>query len=205
MVAANQFRADLYHRLRVYPIHIPPLRERPEDIVLQFRHYLRLYQTGTQPSVVDLSPPVLDALRSWPWGGNTRQLQNVVRETLLSKREGSLVQLSDLPQPFPHLALAPVTRAHASQSGADDCYEDYLDAIIGSELQQGTPLRNIVDDFERRLLKAVLQQNDGNRKRSAVQFGLSPQALYKKLKKYGQVRPRSIALFLVSLVPNNTG
>ncbi len=98
MVEAKQFRADLYHRLSGYTIRIPPLRERPEDIELQAAHFLSQYAIKDHPTLTGFSPEALDALRRMPWGGNTRQLQNVVRETLVDRPRGPLIQLHELPR-----------------------------------------------------------------------------------------------------------
>jgi transcriptional regulator with PAS, ATPase and Fis domain len=98
MVASGEFRADLYERLNVLCIRIPPLRERPEDVEVQARHFLALYQSGKSQSLRDFSPKAMEALRLFTWGGNTRQLQNLLRETLARKPEGPLIELEDLPR-----------------------------------------------------------------------------------------------------------
>ncbi|MBI3464696.1 MAG: sigma 54-interacting transcriptional regulator [Planctomycetes bacterium] len=112
MVATGRFRADLYQRLNVFPIQIPPLRERPEDLEVQARHFLS--QRQKQPPlpsggegwgegrVTGLSPRVLELLRLLPWEGNTRQLDSLMREILAHQPRGPLVELEDLPRSLLH-------------------------------------------------------------------------------------------------------
>ncbi len=181
MVAAKQFRADLYHRLSGYTIRIPPLRERPEDIELQATHFLTEYAIEGQPPITGFTPAVLDALRRFPWGGNTRQLQNVVRETLIDCPRGPLIELHELPRlVVEHTADVPPP----DQATVTGSVNDPLESLVGQATEQRMPLRKLIDDIERRILIAALRRNDGSRTRTADQFGLSTEALRKKMKKY---------------------
>ena len=99
MIADNKFREDLYQRLNVFRIHLPPLRERPDDVELQARFFLDRYQDDKANRVIDFEPRALEVLRSLSWEGNTRQLENCIREAL-AEREGTgpRLEMTDLPR-----------------------------------------------------------------------------------------------------------
>jgi transcriptional regulator with GAF, ATPase, and Fis domain len=176
MVAEGSFRADLYQRLNVFRIRIPPLRERPEDIEVQARHFLKRYQKDRGQPVRDFGPRVLDALRLLPWEGNSRQLENLIREILAHKEGGTRVEIQDLPrwvlETLAHLPKPPLP----------------ADPLATSWLPGSMPRRSLseaLEEFERQFLQAALQQNAGNRTRTAVELGLSARSIFNKIKKYG--------------------
>jgi transcriptional regulator with PAS, ATPase and Fis domain len=175
LVAARAFREDLYQRLNVFQIRIPPLRERPEDIDVQARHFLRCYQTDLEPTVQDFGPRALEALHLLPWEGNTRQLENLIRETLVPMPAGPLVQLEDLPR----WVLERVSKL------AEPASEVFAlqDSVSGAS-EQKLSLNQAVEEYERHLLKSALQQNGGNRTRTAAELGLTPRSIFNKIKKY---------------------
>jgi transcriptional regulator with PAS, ATPase and Fis domain len=174
MIAAGKFREDLYQRLNVFRVRIPPLRERPEDVEAQARHFLRRYQgTRTQP-VTGFGPRVLEALCGLPWQGNTRQLENLVREVLAHKDQGTVVEMEDLPR----WILETLAQAEpASEPGP-------WPAPAERSCQPMMSLNAAVEEYERRLLESVLKQNGGNRTRTAAELGLTPRSVFNKLKKY---------------------
>jgi len=171
MVAAGQFRDDLYQRLNVFRIQIPPLRERTEDIYVQARHLLRIHQQSSDRPVLDLAPGVREALRTLPWEGNTRQLENLIRETLAFKEEGTLIHLEDLP------VWALEKLAGHSQPRGGPAHEPWEEKTL--------PLPKALAAYERRLLQSLLAKHGGNRTRTAAELGLTPRTLYNKLKKHG--------------------
>ena len=90
MIRDNQFRSDLYYRLNVFPIFIPPLRERPEDIPLLVRHFVQEFARKMNKSVSAISPETMDALTRYPWPGNIRELQNVIERSVVVHQKGNL-------------------------------------------------------------------------------------------------------------------
>jgi transcriptional regulator with GAF, ATPase, and Fis domain len=93
-VAAGRFRSDLFYRLNVFPIHVPPLRERPGDIALLVRHFLNHFQRKLAKPLRTVTPESLDRLQRYSWPGNIRELQNVLeRACVLSP--GPIVEISD--------------------------------------------------------------------------------------------------------------
>ena len=90
MVYEKQFRSDLYYRLNVFPIYIPPLRERPEDIPLLVRHFVHEFARRMNKTVAAISPETMDALTHYPWPGNIRELQNVIERSVVVYQKGNL-------------------------------------------------------------------------------------------------------------------
>jgi anti-anti-sigma factor len=174
LMVQGRFRADLYQRLNVFRITIPPLRERPEDVTLQARHFLKLYQ-GAEPRVTDFGPRVLEALQKLPWEGNTRQLENIIREALAHQERGRLLQLEDLPR----AVLEKVARLPAQPLPTDS-----IDSLVRAAWKQGLSLNQAVEEYERRLLDLVLRHNGGNRTKTAADLGLTPRTIFNKIKKY---------------------
>jgi transcriptional regulator with PAS, ATPase and Fis domain len=95
-VSNQAFREDLYYRLNVLPIHVPPLRDRREDIPLLAEHFIRKYNREFKKYVDHLSPEALVALQDYPWPGNVRELQNVI-ERLVTLVDGPVIEANDLP------------------------------------------------------------------------------------------------------------
>jgi formate hydrogenlyase transcriptional activator len=91
MMRDNQFRSDLYYRLNVFPICIPPLRERPEDIPLLVRHFVREFSRRMNKTIEAISPETMDALARYSWPGNIRELQNVIERSVVVYQKGGFV------------------------------------------------------------------------------------------------------------------
>jgi len=98
-IAAGNFRLDLYYRLHVFPIQMPPLRDRKEDIPLLVSHFIRLYASRTGITVKELSPAVLNDIVAYHWPGNVRELQHLIERSVLLSRDGVIGKL-DLPSPL---------------------------------------------------------------------------------------------------------
>jgi formate hydrogenlyase transcriptional activator len=90
MIQEEQFRSDLYYRLNVFPIYIPPLRERPEDIPLLARHFVHEFARRMNKTVTAISPQTMDSLTRYSWPGNIRELQNVIERSVVVHQKGSL-------------------------------------------------------------------------------------------------------------------
>jgi DNA-binding NtrC family response regulator len=170
----------------VFQIRIPPLRERPEDIQPQARHFLAAYQPGPDPGVTDFGPHVLQILRHLPWEGNTRQLENVVREALAHKDHGNLLQVEDLPRWTLEALVeaAPTATAEVPATPFPSATEDPLQALAQTAYERGLTLHQALAEYERQLLQAALEKNGGNRTRAARSLGLTPRSVFEKIKKY---------------------
>ena len=158
-VKRSNFREDLFYRLNVIPIQLPPLRKRCNDIPLLARYFLRRFAVEQNKEIQDFSSEAMRLLLDYPWPGNVRELENSIEHTaVLAKR--NKVDISDLPS-----AIREVTPAVASES-------------------QGTIFEN-----EKKLLQEVLHECGWNKKKAALQLGISRSTLYEKLKKYQITRP----------------
>jgi len=91
MIREKQFRSDLYYRLNVFPIYIPPLRERPEDIPLLVRHFVSQFAQQMSKTIDAISPETMETLTRYPWPGNIRELQNVIERSVVVHQRGNLV------------------------------------------------------------------------------------------------------------------
>jgi two-component system NtrC family response regulator len=160
MIAAGTFREDLYYRLNVLEIRIPPLRERAEDIPLLVDYLLaKLCRKNNRP-VRSVSREFLDALARHEWRGNVRELENVLERSLILCR-GDMLDVRDLPE---HL-LSPVQSLPALPDTA-----------------QG---ENPLEAAERHALEETLRRYAGHRERTAQALGISRRTLQYRLKKYG--------------------
>ncbi|MHB1397329.1 MAG: sigma-54-dependent transcriptional regulator [Trichloromonadaceae bacterium] len=153
-VEAGRFRGDLYYRLNVVPVDIPPLRERREDIALLAHHFLAKYGVKYGKAVQTIGATAMAVLRGYAWPGNVRELENIMERSIIVA-EGNELRPEHLPRLIaPHLARA-----------ADD---------------QLLPL----EEMEKRMIFRALRHTDGNRGKAAVLLGISPVSLWRKLKKY---------------------
>jgi Nif-specific regulatory protein len=164
MVSRGLFRADLYYRINVLPLEIPPLRERPEDIVPLVEHFLRRFAAEKQLS---LSPAAVQTLITYRWPGNVRELRNVAqRVSLFGQGE---IRDEDLP---PELhdghPLSQLVRACAR------CLAD-----------ESLNYNDVIDCLETNLLRQALAAARGNRSQAAKSLGLSLSTLRDKLRKFG--------------------
>lgn len=167
------FRKDLYYRLDVISITIPPLRERSEDIVPLFYHFLESMDKDCRGLVV--SPEVIAHIVRYNWPGNVRELQNVV-ERIISLTEGQLVTLRNLPQDICNWQLAGATRGTAAY---DDDSDSGQKAVYRRE-----EWRVYLAENERQEIVALLSRHRGNVSLTAKSMGVSRNTLYRKMKQY---------------------
>jgi two-component system, NtrC family, response regulator PilR len=172
-VAESTFREDLYYRLSVIPVTVPPLRERREDLPLLVSHFLRKYLPAARKSIVRVKPESLSALANYDWPGNVRQLENTIeRAVALETGEELHVELP---------AERARARAAAAGVGADGLS---LSIAAGSVLPEGMDMEKYVADIERSLLKSALQQSNGVQARAADVLKISYRSFRHLMKKY---------------------
>ena len=167
-IEAGNFREDLYFRLNVVPLHLPPLRDRREDIPLLVEHFARAFSADNDLPQKGFAKDALEALSKMPWRGNVRELRNAV-ERLLIMSAGSQVAVGDLPSEM-GMALS----ADATPSLAD--------AIVVTHA--GASLSTFKEDAERSYLVAKLRENDWNIAATAKAIETPRSNLYKKLEAY---------------------
>jgi two-component system nitrogen regulation response regulator GlnG len=183
--AAGKFRPDLYYRLSVFTIHLPPLRERADDLPLLVRHYLRRINAELGREVGEVAPEALERLRGHSWPGNVRELQSVLKQALL-RAHGPVL----LPEFLPDLAEAPGEPAPAAPP--DGCLD--LKAFLRQRL--GPDSRDLYDDshreLDRLLLPHVLEYTGWNRRRAALLLGIARRTLHTKLQDVGMYVAHSL-------------
>jgi len=160
----GQFREDLYYRLNVFQIDLPPLRERGEDVLLLAHYFLDIYARRLGKSIRGFDSDASYQLTHYPWPGNVRELENVVqRATALAERD--VIRAADLPR---HLREARMPLLDAPTGGLP-------------VLPEGLRL----DELERLYMEQTLGRNAGNVSRSARQLGISRSTMWRKMKQYG--------------------
>jgi two-component system response regulator HydG len=162
-VKDGNFREDLYYRLNVIPINLPPLRERRNDIPLQARYFMRRFAAEQGKDINEFSSEAMRLLLNYAWPGNVRELENCIEHAVVLA-PGKRIEASDFPSVL-----------HSS-----------ADAEVTDRTETGT-----IKDNEAKLLKEVLADCDWNKKEAARRLGISRNTLYRKLKKY-QISPPTI-------------
>ena len=162
-VESGRFREDLFYRLNVVNIHIPPLRERVEDIPLLAAHFLHAFSQENQKQVKGFEPEVLQALTAYHWPGNVRQLENVI-ERCVVLAQGESIRMEDLPAELKE-------ESTQFKSAAD---------LLPTEIDLGDTLEKI----EAALIRRALARNNFIQVKAAESLGISKSLLQYKLKKY---------------------
>jgi DNA-binding NtrC family response regulator len=177
-VESGRFRKDLYYRLNVMTLTVPPLRKRREDIPALVRTYLEYLRPEVGRGVTRIADNALAALIKYDWPGNVRELANVIERAMLLCN-GEQIELDDLP-PLVSGAEAPRNTGEWAQIVArTDVPQNWLNIPMGE-------LRDmIVSDFERAYLTAQLRNTNGHVGKTAKRVGTGPRVLYEKMKKYG--------------------
>jgi DNA-binding NtrC family response regulator len=160
-VGEGNFREDLFYRINTLTIHIPPLRERPEDIPVLARHFLKKQATASTP---DLTDAAIETLSEYSWPGNVRELRNVM-ERLAILRADEEIRTEDLPRD-----LTTARRADGSSG-----------ELVGQPIS--------LEELERAHIRAILQRENWHQGRTADTLGISAKTLYRKIRTYGLERP----------------
>src|SRR5436190_5652411 len=179
----GKFRPDLYYRLGVFAIHLPPLRERGEDLALLVQFYLRRVSRELGREVREVAPEAMARLRGYPWPGNVRELQSVLKQALL-RAHGPVL----LPEFLPELPEAPAAPV-ASQGGGFDP-EAFLRGRLGPDSRD--LYAEIHRELDRLVLPRVLEHTGGNQARAAVLLGIARQTLRAKLGELGLQVTRTV-------------
>ena len=181
LVKAGRFREDLFYRINVVNIKLPPLRERVGDIPLLVEHFLEKYRKEVGKQVTGLSPEAMDTLRRHTWPGNVRELENAIeRAVVLCSRP--IVEPGDLPETVQDPQSSPFTGVRPLNGGGGE-----VSQVIPA-LRNGwtpTPLDEALREPERQILFAALEANQWNRQETARQLNINRTTLYKKIKLYG--------------------
>jgi DNA-binding NtrC family response regulator len=162
-VRKGTFREDLFYRLNVVPPHLPPLRERREDIPLLIEHFIATFSTEYKVEPKKVGPEALEQLVRYPWPGNIRELQNVI-ERMFALSQSNEITLADLPGPIAGFEQKPVN------------------------FQELAELPTL-EAMEKSLITAALRKSHGNKNEAARLLAIDRQRLYRKIDKYGLEHP----------------
>jgi len=169
-IASQRFREDLYYRLAVFPVVLPPLREREGDVLVLAEEFLRRFSTRHGRPVKGFTPEARRGLATYAWPGNVRELENVVERAVIME-DGGLVSLGSLPDQV----------VDVLQAGGADA------APAGPWRGRPAPAGEIrpLDEEERRLILRALDATRGNVQEAASRLGISRATVYRKLERYG--------------------
>ncbi|MBI2375454.1 MAG: sigma-54-dependent Fis family transcriptional regulator [Deltaproteobacteria bacterium] len=163
-VSENAFREELFHRLNVVSIHIPPLRDRREDIRPLVDHFCAAFEKRLGLGRLSVSPEAMEMLQGYSWPGNVRELENALERAFVLSEGGGVLEADDLDDRFRE---APPS-ARRDEGDAEDL-----------------SLRLRLREYEEELIRKALERTGGNRSRAAVLLGISHRALLYKVKEYG--------------------
>ncbi|MCA9532670.1 MAG: sigma 54-interacting transcriptional regulator [Myxococcales bacterium] len=162
-VREGRFREDLYYRLQVFPLRLPPLRERGDDVLLLAAHFLERYAREFGRSSATFSQEAAELLRAYSWPGNVRELENEVQRLVIQMDEGESI-------------VAP--RHLSSRIGK-------VEGATLRALPAGGTLKDMMDEVERAILRTALEEHDNNKSATAKTLGITREGLHKKLRKFG--------------------
>lgn len=185
------FREDLYYRLAVIPLEVPPLRERVEDIPLLTEYFLQKHSRTSANGPVQIDPAAASVLNRYPWPGNVRELENAV-ERACALCEGGVVRLSDLP---PHVVdcMPPGGRPNSKALPSKGAFSKHRGAgpsqiseALEPPIRLGMSLSDFIAEQERRYIEEIIRFNHGARDRAAHMLGISTATLYRKMDAAGK-------------------
>jgi two-component system nitrogen regulation response regulator GlnG len=188
MMKEGTFRSDLYYRLNVYTINLPPLRERDGDLPLLINHFLRRFSRELEKNVHQVSPEAMTLLTSYPWPGNLRELQSVLKHAVV-EATGPMLLPEFLPETLRGI------REPAAPKAAPTSQDALLD-FIRQRIDAGTSqlYDEVVQSVERTMLNEVLHRVEGNISRAAAILGISRSTFRAKLATLGINLDRSIRI-----------
>ena len=180
-IVEGRFREDLFWRLNVLPIHLPPLRRRPDDIPMLVRHFLDIYSKLNQRSVNEVHPEAMEAMTRYRWPGNVRELQIYIERSVVLADDQTLT-----PNLLPRCVFGDAPKAdEVIFRSMDD--ETLIQEFVYNGLQNngGKLYTQVVGSVEKELIKQVLESCNYVQIKAAEQLEMNRNTLYKKMKEYG--------------------
>jgi DNA-binding NtrC family response regulator len=181
-IEAKRFRSDLYYRLSVVTLEIPPLRERPEDIPRLVETYVRHFRSTFATEVVGIEEEALAALVRYHWPGNVREIVNIIERAMILCPDPR-IRPADLPEAIREDSPGAIGKPRAVQPGSDGAFPgappDWLDRPL-NEVREA-----VVAELEKHYLHALLEQTRGRIGEAATRAGIDPRSVYNKMRRYG--------------------
>lgn len=171
-VKSGRFREDLYYRLQVVSINLPPLRERGDDVFILTEQFIRKFNARYERAIVGLEPDVEAIFRAYPWPGNVRELENLLERIFVLEDENRVL-VKHLPQRILREAVPPRVAAADPQAEAGAALEDF----------RGMSFHEATAEFQRALIESTLARTGGNLTMAARELGLSRHALRHQMSK----------------------
>jgi formate hydrogenlyase transcriptional activator len=178
MIAAREFRSDLYYRLHVFPIRIPPLRERKEDIPQLVSYFVQKFAKQMQKKIEAISPAVMKGLMAWEWPGNIRELENFIERAVIVTRGRSLE--------------APLGELRKTNTGALPHAEQHnVEQVAGERTDSQSDQTSVVDEYERRQRDEIIRALTACKGRvggaggAAARLGMNRTTFFSRMKKFG--------------------
>ncbi len=181
-VEQGRFREDLYYRLVVYPIRVPPLRERREDVPALIGHFLRKHRADVGREIFRVAPEAVEAMVRHSWPGNVRELGNVVHRAMLSC-DGDEMRLSDLPAELRMLVLGPPPRPSAPPPAAPAFPSPAVTIGAADEIVE-------MRELEARAIRHAIRATGGNVAQAAKRLGIGRATIYRRLEELGGDKPK---------------
>ena len=178
MIAAREFRSDLYYRLHVFPIRIPPLRERREDIPQLVRFFVQKFAKQMQKKIEAISPSVMKGLTAWEWPGNIRELENFIERTVIITRGKSL----DAP-------LGELRKTNTIEFSRTEQHE--VEEVAGERRNSRRDKTSVADAYERKQRDEIIRAltackgHVGGADGAAARLGMNRTTLLSRMKKFG--------------------
>ena len=182
MVEKGRFREDLYYRLNVLPVFLPPLRDRWEDIPELVRFFLERYSAVNGRKPATISVDAMNFLKSYRWPGNVRELQNYIERAIV------LAQQNEVTAPLlpPHVrGEAPIKLGRGPRTDIDSLCTELVTMGLSRAVEDGTAYNTVIGIVEKELLLQVLRGCQGTQTRAAVRLGINRNTLHKKIEEHG--------------------
>jgi DNA-binding NtrC family response regulator len=173
-VEEGKFRKDLFYRLSVFPITLPPLRERPEDIHILVFHFLEQYKQKTGRFVSGISKEALRALVNYEWSGNVRELENAIERAVIIA-SGRQIELDDLPEAISKKAFESFAQARQERAKA---------ASEGRAINLEVEFPATMEEIEKQAIELALDYTSGDKSRASRLLNIGRKTLYRKLEQY---------------------
>ena len=179
-IREGTFRQDIYYRLKVVSLHLPPLRERKEDIAELVRYFLQRFRPDINREMRDISPRALEKLMRYHWPGNVRELENDVKRAMVIAKGSTL-----LPEDF-LLEGVEAEMGRAEHLDLDERLQKLMDPVFKElvELARRSPGSDLMSEVEKIVIKRALQETKGNQVQAAILLGISRNTLRSKIERY---------------------